>query len=413
MTWVDENATDRPLEVHVEFEARSSLKYRDARRYVVPSLPRHDITFVGGEACWLLADDGRRYLDFAAGIAVTALGHSHPVAMQAAQSQIERIWHTSNLFWNQPMLDIAHRLSQRLGGAQTFFCNSGSEAIEAAIKYARKSTGKSGVLALETSFHGRTLGALSVTGQPAKREGFNPLLGGIKFARPNNVDSLQAAAGPELGLILLEPVLGEGGVQPLEIEFLQTARTLADEHHALLCFDEIQTGVGRTGTFFAFENADVHPDLVTLAKGLANGVPIGCLLVTDEVAGAFKPGDHASTFGGNPIACAVASVVCDAMTPEFLNKVERSGEELAAGVASLEGVLEVRGAGLLIGAELDRPAGHVVAAALNAGLVLSTAGECVLRLTPPLIVEPEEIKLALEILSKALDETKSLSDVGR
>ncbi len=249
---------------------------------VLPTYARQDVTLVSGEGAWVVDTEGRRYLDFLAGIAVVGLGHGHPAPLAAAHAQLDRLWHVSNLYWTEPMTQLAERLSQRFGGAQAFFCNSGAEAIEAALKYARKSSGRAGVVALEGSFHGRTCGALSVTGQPAKRAAFEPLLPGVAFAEPNDVASLEAAVTDETGCILLEPVLGEGGIIPLDSRFVEAARALADDAGALLVLDEVQTGVGRTGTFFAFEQLGVRPDAITLAKGLANGLPIGCLLVADS-----------------------------------------------------------------------------------------------------------------------------------
>ena len=369
---------------------------------VLPTYARFGVTFVEGDGARLTADDGSTYLDFAGGIAVVGLGHGHPDVVAAAHLQLDRLWHVSNLYWTEPMADLADRLSARFGGAQAFFCNSGAEAVEAALKYARKATGRHAVAALEGSFHGRTLGALAVTGQPAKRQAFEPLAGPVSFARPNDDASLAAAIGPETGLVILEPVLGEGGVVPLEPAFLEAAAVLAAEHGALLAFDEIQTGVGRTGTFFAWEQAGVRPDLVTLAKGLANGLPLGCLLVADEAAGGFEPGDHASTFGGNPVACAAACAVCDAIDEDLLARVGGHGEELRAGLGRLGAVRESRGRGLLIGAELDRPAGAVVLECLEHGLLVTSAGERVLRLTPPLTIERADIDEALDILREVL-----------
>ncbi|HWP35548.1 MAG TPA: aminotransferase class III-fold pyridoxal phosphate-dependent enzyme, partial [Thermodesulfobacteriota bacterium] len=337
---------------------------------LLPVYPPAPVTFVEGDGVWLLDDAGRRYLDFAAGIAVTCLGHRHPAPLAAARAQLERLWHASNLFGTAPARELASRLSARFGGGQAFLCNSGAEAVEAALKYARRATGKPGVVALEGSFHGRTLGALSATGQAAKRAPFEPLLGPVRFARPNDAASLEAAVGEDTGLVLLEPILGEGGVRPLDPEFLRAARELAP----LLCLDEIQTGVGRTGTFFAFERLGVRPDLVVLAKGLANGLPIGCLLVAEEAAGAFAVGDHGSTFGGNPVACAAACAVVDAIDEALLAHVREQGARLAAGLARLPGLRDVRGAGLLLGADTERPAAEVTAAALERGLVLLTAG---------------------------------------
>jgi acetylornithine aminotransferase len=367
---------------------------------LLPTYPAPNVELVDGDGVWLTDASGRRYLDFAAGIAVVGLGHKHPAPLAAAHAQLDRLWHSSNLFASEPAPALARKLSDRFGGAQAFFCNSGAEANEAALKYARKATGKPGVIALEQSFHGRTTGALAVTGQPKKREGFEPLLPGARFAIPNDVVSLRAAGTRDVGLILLEPVLGEGGVVPLEQSFLEEASTLAAELGALLAFDEVQTGAGRTGSFFAFEQLGVKPQLVTMAKGLANGLPIGCLLVADDVAGAFSPGDHGSTFGGNPVVCAAACAVCDTIDEELLAGVRANGERLAAGLCTLPGVTEVRGAGLLVGAVLDGPAQPIVDAALGAGLVCLTSGPNVLRLAPPLVVTAAEVDLAIVTLTE-------------
>jgi acetylornithine/N-succinyldiaminopimelate aminotransferase len=362
----------------------------------LPTYPPARVTFVEGDGVWLTDPDGGRYLDFAAGIAVAGLGHRHPAPLAAAHAQLDRLWHASNLFGTEPAAALASKLSERFGGAQAFFCNSGAEANEAALKYARKATGKSAVIALEGGFHGRTLGALSVTGQAAKRGAF--VEAGATFVAPNDIAALRAAMSGDVGLILLEPVLGEGGVIPLTREFVSAAREL----DALLCFDEVQTGVGRTGTFFGWEQLGVKPDLATLAKGLANGLPIGALLVADEAAGAFVPGDHGSTFGGNPVSCAAACAVLDTIDEDLLAGVRVNGAKLLAGVAGLPGVVETRGAGLLVGAELDRPAQDVVDAALDAGLVCLTSGPSVLRLAPPLVIGPEHIDQALAILEEVL-----------
>jgi acetylornithine/N-succinyldiaminopimelate aminotransferase len=369
---------------------------------VLPVYARQDLTFVRGEGATLVDADGRAYLDFLAGIAVVGLGHCHPAPLAAAQAQLERLWHVSNLYWSEPMIALAERLSDRFGGARAFFCNSGAEAVEAGLKYARKATGKPGVVSLTGSFHGRTLGALSVTGQSGKREAFEPLLPHVSFATPNDADSLAEAVSEETGCILLEPVQGEGGVHELDAGFVAETRRLADENGAVLLFDEVQTGVGRTGTFFAWERLGVRPDAVTLAKGLANGLPIGCLLIGDEAPEGFAPGDHASTFGGNPVACAAANAVCDELTDDLLAGVTATGLALTAGLRELPGVREVRGAGLLLGAELDRPASEVVAQCAGRGLLVGTAGESVLRLTPPLVVTAAEVDQALGTLEEVL-----------
>lgn len=374
---------------------------RGAER-LLPTYARAPVTIVRGEGARVTDAEGRSYLDFGGGIAVVALGHCHPAPLEAARAQLERLWHASNLYYTEPQAELAERLSERFGGAQAFFCNSGAEAVEAALKYARKATGKPGVVALEGGFHGRTLGALSATGQPAKREPFAPLLPGVRFVPPNDVAALQAAVDDDVGLVLCEPVLGEGGVIPLEPAFLEAARKL----DALLCLDEIQCGVGRTGTFFAFEQAGIRPDLVTLAKALGNGLPIGALLVADEVAGAFEPGDHGSTFGGNPVACAAACAVVDAIDEELLANVRARSAQLVSGLTGLPNVREVRGRGLLLGAVLDlpatAPASVVVDASRERGLLVLSAGEDVVRLAPPLTVREEEVAQAVAVLAEAV-----------
>ena len=365
---------------------------------LLPTYARADLTIVRGEGCRVWDSDGREYLDFGGGIAVVSLGHCHPAPLAAAHAQLERLWHVSNLYRTEPAEQLAAALSDRFGGAQSFFCNSGAEAIEAAVKYARKATGKPGVVALEGGFHGRTFGALSVTGQPAKRAPFAPLVPGIRFVSPNDVDVLIAAVDDEVGLILLEPILGEGGVVPLDREFVAAAAELSP----LLCFDEVQTGVGRTGSFFAFEQLGVRPDLVTLAKGLANGLPIGALLVADDEAGAFAPGDHGSTFGGNPVSAAAASAVVEAIDAELLANVRARSAELVAGLDALPGVESVRGRGLLIGVETTAPAADIVAASRDQGLLVLSAGEHVVRLAPPLTVTADEVAASLDVLARVV-----------
>jgi acetylornithine/N-succinyldiaminopimelate aminotransferase len=366
----------------------------DVRNAVMPTYARADVTLVEGEGSWLVADDGRSFLDFAGGIAVVGLGHGHPAPLAAAHEQLDRLWHVSNLYWTEPMSKLAALLSERFGGAASFFCNSGAEANEAAIKYARKATGKPGIVALEGSFHGRTTGALAATGQPAKRAAFGPLLPGVTFAHLNDTASLEAAVGPDTGLILIEPVQGEGGVLPATPGFVAAAAELAAEHGALLCLDEVQTGVGRTGSFFAFEQLGVRPHLITLAKGLANGLPIGALLAAEGAPAGLEPGDHASTFGGNPVACAAACAVVETVDEELLANVRERSAQLAE-------ALPVRGMGLLLALETaDAPA--AVGAALEAGLLVTSAGPTSLRLTPPLTVTPEEVAQAISTLQEVL-----------
>jgi len=382
----------------------STTVSRGSRAAVLPTYARADLTVVRGEGCRVWDDEGRAYLDFGAGIAVVGLGHRHPAVTEATHAQLDRLWHASNLYWTEPMLRLAGLLSERLGGGQAFFCNSGAEANEAALKVARKATGRSGIVALEGGFHGRTYGALSATGQPGKWEGFGPLVPGFSFARPNDVESLEAAVAPggELAAILLEPVLGEGGVLPLEEGFVRAAAEIAREVGALLCVDEVQAGLGRTGTFFAYEQLGIEPDLVTLAKGLGNGLPIGALLVREGIADAIGPGDHGSTFGGNPVASAAACAVVEAIDDALLENVVARGAQLSAGLAKLPGVREVRGRGLLLAGLLDRDAAPVVDECRARGLLVLTAGPDVLRLLPPLVVTEAEVDQALGVLHEVL-----------
>jgi predicted acetylornithine/succinylornithine family transaminase len=369
------------------------------RAPLLPTYARFPVVFVEGDGCWLVDEEGRRYLDLFAGIAVVNIGHCHPAPLEAAQAQLERLWHVSNLYSTEPMERLAFGLSERFGGAHAFFCNSGTESIEAALKWARKVTGRAEFVALEGSFHGRTMGALSVTGQPAKRAAFEPLVPGAVFATP---ETLAGAVGPETAAILIEPILGEGGVRPVPAERLAEARALADEHGAMLIFDEVQTGVGRTGTFFAWQDSGVRPDALTLAKGLANGLPIGALLVSDTAPTGFEPGDHAATFGGNPVSCAAANAVLEVVDDDLLAAVRSKGELLTARLRALPLVSEVRGRGLLLAAQLDRPAQPIAEACLAAGIVVGTAGADSLRICPPLTISDDELEHGLATLEEVL-----------
>jgi acetylornithine aminotransferase/acetylornithine/N-succinyldiaminopimelate aminotransferase len=354
---------------------------------LLPTYARQDVTFVEGDGAWLTDDSGKRYLDLFAGIAVVGLGHRHPAPLAAAHAQLDKLWHVSNLYFTEPMEELSLKLSDRFGGASAFFCSSGAEANEAALKWARKATGRTELVALDGSFHGRTFGALSVTGQPAKRAAFEPLVPGARFGLEH--------VGPDTAAILIEPVQGEGGVHPLSPAFLARARDLADRHGALLIFDEVQTGVGRSGSFFAWQELGVKPDAVTLAKGLANGLPIGAFLVSDDAPTGFEPGDHASTFGGNPVASAAACAVLDTVDDALLAHVK----ELSALFAD---ALPVRGLGLLLAFDTERPAAEIIEAAFERGLVIGSAGPNTIRLTPPLTLTLDEARQALTILGEVL-----------
>jgi acetylornithine/succinyldiaminopimelate/putrescine aminotransferase len=354
---------------------------------VLPTYARLGVTFVDGEGSWLVDDTGKRYLDLFAGIAVVGLGHRHPAPTTAAHAQLDKLWHVSNLYWTEPMQELSQKLSDRFGGASSFFCNSGAEANEAALKWARKVTGKTEFVALDGSFHGRTFGALSITGQPAKRAAFEPLVPGAKFGLEH--------VGPATAAIVIEPVQGEGGVHPMTPEFLAEARALADEHGAMLIFDEVQTGVGRSGSFFASQELGVKPDAVTLAKGLANGLPIGAFLVSDTAPTGFEPGDHASTFGGNLVTSAAACAVLDTVDDELLAHVKEISKLFVDAFAA-------RGLGLLLAFDTDGPANDVVEAALERGLVIGSAGANTIRLTPPLTLSHDEAEQGISLLKEVL-----------
>ncbi len=380
-------------------------------RTIVPTYARLPVAFTHGQGAYLFDAQGRRYLDFAAGIAVVAMGHAWEPWLEAIKRQAAALAHVSNLFYTEPMAQLAQRLTAHSFAAKVFFCNSGSEANETALKFARKwarahfGPQKHKLLAFEGSFHGRSLGALSLTHKAKYRQPFEPLVPGVSFAPFNDLGAAEAAIGEDTCAVFVEPVQGEGGVHPADPAFLAGLRELCDRHHALLVFDEVQCGLGRTGHLWAHQAAGVNPDIMTLAKPLAGGLPIGAALVTEAVAAAIESGDHGSTFGGNPVACAAALPVFDHVSqPEFLAQVAAKGERLMAGLRALPGahVRQVRGAGLMVGVELDRPVKPLLEAALERGLVVINAGENVLRLTPPLIVSDADIDQALAILGQCL-----------
>lgn len=358
-----------------------------------------------GKGAELIDAEGKRYWDFLAGIAVNALGYGHPALAAAVRQGAEELLHVSNLFFHPSQGLLAERLVALSGMSRAFFCNSGTEANEAALKFARLAQpGKARIVALEGSFHGRTFGSLSVTGNEAYRTPFAPLVGGeVTFIAPNDVATLRNAVDDQTSVILVEPILGEGGVVPLTNQFLAEARALADRFGATLVFDEIQCGLGRTGTLFAFEQTGVRPDIVTLAKPLGGGLPLGAVLLDEAIVDKVKPGHHGTTFGGNPLACRLGLAVLEAIESEGLLEVVRQRGalllDLLSGLGAAHGVVEVRGRGLMTGIELDRPAGPIAKAMLEKGFVVGTARERVVRLLPPYIV-PE---LAVRELTATLD----------
>jgi acetylornithine/N-succinyldiaminopimelate aminotransferase len=378
--------------------------------------PPQPVTFVRGEGTLLFDIDGNRYLDFLSGLAVTSLGHSHPAVADAVAEQARTLLHVSNLYGTTVGPDVAATLDRLIGGAasvaerkhgKVFFCNSGAEANECAIKLARKwgGHGKYAVVSAYGSFHGRTLATLHATGQPQKHEVFQPLPEGFRHVAWDDLDALEAAIDPTVAAILLEPVQGEGGVNPATPEYFQGVRRLADERGVLFMVDEVQTGLGRTGKWFGFQHFGVEPDVVTMAKALGNGVPIGACWARATVADAFQPGDHATTFGGQPLATAAARAVLAVMEAEDIPaRAERAGKRLGDALAALPGVANVRGLGLLLAVELASAGTAKTAAAnaLAAGLVVNPVTDSALRLAPPLTVSDDEIDEAVAILGKVL-----------
>ena len=383
----------------------------DEARYVMQTYKRADIVLERGEGVYLYDNDGRRYLDFMSGIAVTALGHSDPDVAAAVADQARTLTHVSNLYYTAPQVELAKRLVTHSFADRVFFTNSGAEAIEGALKFARRRArqradeGKHEIVAFSHSFHGRTLGALSITYKSIYRDPFAPLLPGACFAPFNDLAAARAVIGPATGAVVVEPVQGEGGINAATPEFLRGLRALCDEFGATLIFDEIQCGLGRTGTLWAYEASGVTPDIMTLAKPLANGLPIGAILMTEDVAASVGYGEHGSTFAGGPLICRAANVVFDRIAqPAFLAAVAANGAYLRQQLSDLDSphVREVRGAGLLVGVDLDIPAAGVIAAARAHGLLVINAGETTLRIAPPLIVTPAHIDAAVAILRDCL-----------
>jgi predicted acetylornithine/succinylornithine family transaminase len=371
-------------------------------------------TLVSAHGCLVTAEDGRELLDFVSGIGVNALGYQHPVVMQAIQNGLASgLLHTSNLYRNHPAQQLAQLLTELSFADKVFFCNSGGEANEAAFKFARRyaraqvSGDKYEVVALKGSFHGRLFGTLAATDRPAFRAPFEPVMPGVRFVVPGDFSGAEAAITRErTAAIIAEPVQGEGGIRPLDAAYLNHLRALADAHDAVLIFDEVQCGLGRTGTLFAYEHFGVAPDVLTLAKPLAGGLPMGAVLVSEKVAAAIKPGDHATTFGGGVLVSTVAQAVVQQIAdPAFLADVRAKGDQLSAalaGLTDLPRVKEVRGIGMMWGIELNEPAAPFAAALYEAGLLVTTAGENVIRLLPPLVVTEQDIATAVQKIAQVL-----------
>lgn len=380
--------------------------------YVLHTYNRPDIVFTHGEGMYLYDSDSNKYLDFTSGIAVTSLGHSDPDWVTAVGQQAAQLTHVSNLFHSAPQAQLAQKLVKNSFADKVFFCNSGAEANEAALKFARKvgkthHEGKSKIIAFTGGFHGRTMGSLSATYKTQYREPFAPLVPGFTFLPFNDLPAAQAAIDDNTCAVIVEPIQGEGGVNPATPEFLQGLRTACDVHNALLIFDEVQCGLGRTGTLWGHQQFDVTPDIMTLAKPLAGGLPIGATLVTQAIADVIKPGDHGSTFAAGPLVCAAANIVFDKVNQaNFLQTVQENGAYLKHRLQTLEleEIVEVRGQGLLVGVALNQPAAPIMAAARDKGVLILTAGDNVLRLAPALIVNREEIDTAVSTIAACLEE---------
>ena len=369
------------------------------------------ISLTGGQGMYLIDNEGKRYLDMLAGIAVNALGQAHPDIVEAVSTQIATLGHTSNIFATPHSIEVATALKQRFAGgsddsARVFFCNSGAEANEAAFKIARL-TGRGRVLAAEAGFHGRTMGALALTGQPEKRAPFEPLPGGVDFYPYGDVQKLREIVEEDpdsIAAIFAEPIQGETGVIPAPEGFLAGVRQLCDDYGILMVADEVQTGVGRTGKFFAHEYAGVVPDVVTMAKGLGGGLPMGAVLARGAAAQYLQPGQHGTTFGGNPVVLAAARTVLNTLDEKFLQHVREIGAYLRGQLQEISGVSEVRGIGLMLGVVLESAdAKEVVAAGLERGLILNAPSDKVVRLTPPLIIERRHVDECVSILQEILD----------
>ena len=387
---------------------------QSAEQYLMGTYARQPISIVRGRGSKVYDLEGREYVDFVGGIAVNVLGHGHPDLVLAIQKQAAQLIHTSNLYYTEPQVKLAQMLVDHSFADQVFLCNSGAEANEAAIKLVRRYShdkygpGRFEIITMKQSFHGRTMATLTATGQEKVQKGYEPLLPGFSHVTFNHLAELEQAVNDKTAAVMLEPIQGEGGVHVASREYLKAIRDLCTQRDILLIFDEVQTGMGRTGTLFAYEQLGVQPDIMTLAKGLGGGVPIGACLATALVTKAFGPGSHASTFGGNPLACAAALAVLRVLLEgRVLDQARRMGEYLSKGLSECKDchhmVRDVRGLGLLQGMEVEMDARTVVGDCLKRGLLVNATGEHVLRFAPPLIITQPEIDRLLETLSQIFD----------
>jgi acetylornithine/N-succinyldiaminopimelate aminotransferase len=385
-----------------------------ADQVIAKTYNRFPIVLTKGQGCYLWDTEGRKYIDFVSGIAVCNLGHAHPKISEALSKQADVLLHVSNLYYTEPQIELAYRLTQNSFADRVFFCNSGAEANEAAIKLARKyfkdkgEKERYGIITMEKSFHGRTMATLSATGQDKIKKGFEPVLEGFDHIPFNDIDALQKSIGPSTCAVLLEPIQGEGGVRCPEPDYLKAVRRLCDETGILLIFDEIQTGMGRTGKLFAYEHFGIEPDIMTLAKALANGLPIGAMLAREDVAESLGPGAHASTFGGTPIVTAASVQVIKVLLEEnIVHHGEEMGvyfkEKLSGLKAGHESIVDVRGMGLLLGMKLNIEGDAIVNSCMEKGFLINCIQGDILRFIPPLIIEKEEIDALIECLDELLD----------
>lgn len=384
-------------------------------KYILNTYKRYPVIFERGEGAFLYTEKGEKFLDLGSGIAVTLLGHCHPKLVEAVKSQAEKLWHTSNLYYSIPAADLAEKLVNATGAKRVFFCNSGAEANEGALKLARKygkqsgKTGKTKIISMHHSFHGRTMATITVTAQEKYQKPFYPLLPDVYYAQYNDLESVKNLMDDDVCAVILEPIQGEGGVHPATHDFLKGVRALCDKHDALLIYDEVQCGMGRTGYLFChMQYPDCKPDIFTSAKGLAGGLPMGAFFVNEKTENVLQPGDHASTFGGNPIAAAAANAVQDIIKEEnILDAVKENGCYFIENLKKLQqkhnAIKDVRGKGFLIGLEINYSAAELVQELLEHHIVTVPAGSSVVRLLPPLIIKKEEIDLVIDALDQIFE----------
>lgn len=383
--------------------------------YIMSSYARFPLVLEKGEGVYLYDDQGKKYLDFVAGIAVNCLGYAYPPFVKAITEQLQKMNHVSNLYWTKPQVEAAEMLVKYSGLDQVFFCNSGAEAVESALKlsriYSEKNKGVDcyEIIGMKKSFHGRTMGALSLTGQEKYHANLAPLLPSVKRVEFNNLEDLKSQISEKTSAIILEPIQGEGGIHPVDLNYLKKVREICNEKDIVLIFDEVQTGIGRTGSLFAYQELGVEPDIVTFAKGLGNGIPIGGIIAKKKFAKEFTPGTHASTFGGNSIATTAAKVVLtEIMKNGIVEGVNEKGAHLKKCLEDLKNsfdiVVDVRGMGLIQGIEVTVPVGDIVSKAMEKGLLLVPSGTNVIRFIPPLIITTEQIDEGMAVLKRVLGE---------